>query len=295
MSATIDRIPAVALAFALGTAVCSLSLGLLPVLIEIDGAPSFQRVDLLVLGGVALIFASVQGLVWGMSIGFARGLRPALSLLLFSLLAVGNGVLKLAILGFALQETRRPSLVPRWGSWLAAGCDLLLLLSFAGVLGAQDRARRGDAPEHAPRRAAWSWLVLIAALGALIAPYLGLRLGAAAILLFAGWSWRRAVPAGARARSFLNAPSLVTLAVGLALAGVRAHEHHGLSSPALLGVYALPTTPHCAVRPAEDFIIEGGSLWSIDCSAGQRRLIGWDEGAHRAIEGEELNKRRRAR
>jgi hypothetical protein len=295
MSATLDRIPAVPLAFALGTAVCSLALGLLPVLLEIDGAPSFQRVDLLVLGGVALLVALVQGFAWGMGIGFARGLRRAHALLLFSLLALGSGVLELAVLGFALQEARRPSLFPRYGSWLAAACDLLLLLSFAGVLGAHDRARRGDAPDDAPRRAAWSWLVLIAALGVLIAPYLGLRLGAAAILLFAAWSWRRAVPAGARARSLLNVSSVVTLAVGLALAGLRAHEHRGLSSPALLGVYALPTAQHCAVQPADDFIVEGGSLWSIACSPGQRQLVGWDEGAHRAIEGEELSTRRKAR
>jgi hypothetical protein len=53
--------------------------------------------------------------------------------------AVGSGVLKLAILGFATQETRHPSLIPTWGTWLAAGCDLLLLLSFAGVLGEASR------------------------------------------------------------------------------------------------------------------------------------------------------------
>ncbi|MEO7332187.1 MAG: hypothetical protein ABI193_26660 [Minicystis sp.] len=295
MTATIDRIPAVPLAFALGTAACSLSLGLLPVLLEIDGAPSFQRVDLLVLGSVALVVASVQGFAWALGLDFARGLRRALSLLLLSMFALGSGLLKLAILGFALQETRRPSLVPRWGSWLAAGCDLLLLLSFASVLGAHDRARRGDAPEDAPRHAAWSWLVLIAALGTLIAPYLGLRLGAAAILLFAGWSWQHAVPKEARTRTFLNVPSAVILAIGLALAGVRIHEHLELSSPALLGVYALPTAQHCWVRPAEDFVVEGGSLWSIECSAGQRRLIGWDEAGRRAIEGEELSARRRTR
>ncbi len=169
---------------------------------------------------------------------------------------------------------------------------LLLLLSFAGVLGAHDRARRGEVPAEAPQRAAWSWLSLIAALGVAIAPYNGLRLVAAAVLGVALWLLRRAVSPGATARALFGVPAALTLAAGVALAVGTAREHRALSSPGLLGVSALPAAQHCYVRPAADFAVTGGSLWSIECSPGQRWLVGWDEAGRRVLEGEELARRR---
>jgi len=59
-----------------------------------------------------------------------------------------------------------------------------------------------------------------------------------------------------------------------------------------LGVSALPTAQQCYVRPAADFVVAGGSLWSIEGSPGQRWLVGWDEARGRALEGEELAGRR---
>jgi hypothetical protein len=288
---TLPRGAAVPLAYALGTCVCAVSMGLLPVLLEMDGAVDWSAEDVAALGTLTLVVVVVEGLFWGAAVELTLGLGRWIAALVLGALAAGGGVVKLAVLGFALQEARRPSLFPRWGSWLAAGCDLLLLLSFAGVLGADDRARRGEAPGEVPRRAAWSWLSLIAALGVAIAPYLGLRLVAAAVLGVALWSFRRVLP-GATARAFLGVPAALTLAVGVALAVGTAREHRVLSSPGLLGVSALPVAQHCYVRPAADFAVTGGSLWSVECSPGERRLVGWDEAGHRALEGEDLARRR---
>jgi len=282
----------VPLAYALGTAVCAVSIGLLPVLLEMDGAVESSAGAVAALGTVTLVVVVVQGLFWGAAVELTLGLDRWIAALVLGAVAAGTGVVKLAVLGFALQETRHPSLFPRWGSWLASGCDLLLLLSFAGVLGAHDRACRGDVPPEAPQRAAWSWLSLIAALGVAIAPYLGLRLVAAAVLGVALGSLRRVVAPGATVRAFVDVPSALTLAAGVALAVGTTREHRALSSPGLLGVSALPGAQHCYVRPASDFVVAGGSLWSIECSPGQRWLVGWDEVRGRALEGEELAGRR---
>lgn len=284
---------AVAIAFALGTAVCSVSLGILPVIFEIEGAPSWQAADMAVLAVVTLVVASVQGFAWGAGVYAAIGVRRWIALSLLGAAAIGSGVLKLAAIGFVAQETRRPSLIPMWGTWLAAGCDLLLILSFAGVLGRSDRASRGDAPHEDPASAAWVWLVMTSMLGTAIAPYLGLRLLAAAVFAFALIKWLRATPAGPRWRAWLEVPVVAMLVVGIAVAVVRTSEHRRLSAPGLLGVYALPSAQHCFVRPANDCAVEGGSLWSIECSPGQQALIGWDEARGHAIEGEDLASRRR--
>lgn len=276
-----DRVPVAALAFGLGAAVSSASLGFVPAFMEIDGALRFDVIDVLVLGGAALVVAAVQAWLWVTGMTVALGLHRWTALVVLGAAAVGEGVLTLAILGFATQETRHPSLVPVWGSRLCAGSNLLLVLSFAAVLGAPARGREARA---------WAWLVMIAAIAVAAAPYLVLRAACALVLAFAVSSAARA---GVRAASFANAATAITLAAGLALAVLRNVEHRRLAEPGILGVYATAGAQHCRVQPAADFRVEGGSLWAVECSPGQRRLVGWDETHGSLIEDDDLAARRR--
>lgn len=279
--------------FGLGTLAATTYLGVAAAATE-QIARTDGTEELIVLG-----VGAVGALLWGLLAGAAARMPAWVATVVLLVVCGLLGTPKLFIMAMGSMEGMRPSLTPKVAEVLAIFSDPLLAASFAPVMAMARRLRVGDTEDRAPdlAAAACGWLGVVAALGVLAAPGMGLRAASALVLAFAlaGALRVRAQMSGEEANPPAPGRFSGGLARGAAVVGVggalllcvRLPEMLHTRSAAVHGIYAQRGMfDHCTIEPVAGGR-DGVSLWRPNCGM-PGPLLGWDEKQEKVIDGDEL-------
>jgi hypothetical protein len=242
-----------------------------------------------------------EAVVWGVIIRLAVGARRGWALALLGGSCAIASLLALCATVIAGIDHTYPSLFPKIGSLIAVVADVALLLSFVPVL---RLARRVPALGVAEGQldvsaAACAWTAAVGGVSLAIAPWPYFFTPCAVVVLLALLGGRRtyvlALAGGERSqaratmRRGFGAGAAHVLLAGAFILLLRLSEQSMTRNPAVIGIYARGLAGRCEVDGAGH---EGDiSLWLVDCGSWRGAPIGWDERARVVLQDEQLYQR----